>query len=201
VELDRFDGWIAAFGTAAGHRFVTGVWARSPLGVFADVMWERPDGRRILLAPNASVADFVGATYRYDEVRTAGVSFARRGQEWSVDAGPVRLSLTPGPRDAVGRLLAAVPRSVRRTRWFAIAADIPARYVLPGVRTRGRGLGGRRMYYCAQDHRPLAAGRAWLDGVDLGGPRPLTPPVTFGFSSAPAKPAWVRVVTLVERRA
>ena len=199
MERDAFDGWIAGFGTSSGHRFVAGVWARSPFGPFADVMWEQPDGTRVLLAPLGAVADFVGSTYRYDEVRRGAVAFARRGAPWTVDAAPVRLSLTPGPRDAVGWLLAAVPMTVRRSAWFATAVDLPARLVLPGVRTRGRGPSGRRQWYCPLDHRPLTAGRAWLDDIDLGAAGAIDPPVTFGFSSAPSRPAWVRVVTLVER--
>ena len=64
----RFDGWIAGLGTAAGLRAVVGHWPVSPFGAFTDVMVERPDGHRMLLAPSEEVAAFVAGTYRFDEV-------------------------------------------------------------------------------------------------------------------------------------
>src|SRR4051794_37547125 len=52
VSVDLvFDGWIAGVGTREGTRAVLGRWSSSPWGAFADVMVERPDGHRILLAP------------------------------------------------------------------------------------------------------------------------------------------------------
>ncbi|MGH3694186.1 MAG: hypothetical protein ACRDRX_09445 [Pseudonocardiaceae bacterium] len=40
----RFEGEIAAFGTATGHRIVAGRWPVSPFGPISDVMVEAPDG-------------------------------------------------------------------------------------------------------------------------------------------------------------
>ena len=56
--VSRFHGRIAGFGTESGVRLVVGMWPRSPLGSFADVMVERADGHRILLAPSDEVAEF-----------------------------------------------------------------------------------------------------------------------------------------------
>lgn len=195
----RFDGWVCGFGTPSRHRFVAGVWARSPFGAFADVMWEQPDGRRVLLAPTARIRDLVAGSYRFDETVVTPVYFSRVGMTWTVRADPVSLSLTPGPRDAVGRVLAAVPGPLRRSRTFAALTDVPARRILPGVRTKGTAPGGGRQWYCAQDHRPLVNGAAWLQAESLGAARPISPPVTFGFSSAPGRPAWVRLVTYLEQ--
>ncbi|MEO6714490.1 MAG: hypothetical protein ABIM89_13800, partial [Mycobacteriales bacterium] len=186
------------FGTASGHRFVAGVWARSPFGPFADIMWEQPDGRRVLIAPNDQIRDFVASTYRFDDTIVTPVYFSHVGATWTVRAEPVSLSLTPGRPDLVGWLLAAVPRPIRRSRLFAQAADWPAKRVLPGVRTAGVAPGGNRQWYCAQDHRPLVRGAAWLHADPLGAAQPIDPPVTFGFSSTPSRPAWVRVVTYLE---
>ncbi len=67
--LQRFDGAIAGLGTASGTRLVVGMWPVSPFGPIADLMIERPDGHRLLIAPEQPVADFIAATYRFDEVR------------------------------------------------------------------------------------------------------------------------------------
>src|SRR5690625_2869074 len=70
----RFEGRISGWGTSSGTRVVVGSWYRSPLGSFADVMVERPDGEPVLLAPTAEVAEFVGSTYRFDTTVLTTVS-------------------------------------------------------------------------------------------------------------------------------
>ncbi|OMQ14701.1 hypothetical protein A7K94_0214710, partial [Modestobacter sp. VKM Ac-2676] len=76
-ERLRFDGWILGTGTTSGTRLVVGHWPRSPLGPVSDVMVERPDGHRILLAQTAELAAFVAATYTFDEVRVVDVTVRR----------------------------------------------------------------------------------------------------------------------------
>ena len=196
--IDRFDGWIAGIGTSTGLRAVVGHWPRSPLGAFTDVMVERADGHRVLLAPSPAVAEYVGATYAFDEVRTGPVRATVRGLDWRVDAPPLHLEFTVGRRTAVGWLLRAVPRRLAtHPRWIA-AIDVVARTVLPGVRTRGSAAGGRREFYAALDLHELVAARARWEGADQGAPAPVTPPVRFGFGSTPRGPALTRIVTLVQ---
>lgn len=315
----RFDGCIAGIGTVSGLRAVVGHWPRSPFGPFSDVMVERPDGHRVLLAPSAEVAEFVGSTYRFDEVRVVPVTVAitvagarrrqsrlgdrrfgtrdradggagcrtgdhggsaagpwpapaddRRvgtasgpeagggsragdhddaaggdaaggdatagdaaagdarvgdaaggdaaagdaragdaaaghgtptaptvGARWRVTAGPLELAFDVGGRPVLGYLLRAVPRPLATAPWWISTIDGVARYVLPGVRTRGSAGNGRREYYAALDlHRITAAAVAW-DGADQGGLAPVDPPVRFGFGSTPREPSLARIVTLV----
>jgi hypothetical protein len=66
VVHQRFDGEICGFGTTSGVRVVIGRWAKSPYGSFADAMVEHPDGGRVLVAPDADLADFVGGVYMFD---------------------------------------------------------------------------------------------------------------------------------------
>jgi hypothetical protein len=152
----------------------------------------------VLLAPTERIRDFVAGTYRFDETVVTPVFFSRAGPTWTVRAEPVSLSITPGKRDGIGHALAVVPIPLRRARAFASLTDFPARRLLPGVRTKGTAPGGQQQWYCAQDHRPLAHGAAWLNAESLGAARAIEPRVTFGFSGAPRRPAWVRMVTYVE---
>ncbi|MEW2068088.1 hypothetical protein [Streptomyces sp. NPDC007346] len=201
-ERLRFDGWIAGVGTSSGTRLVVGHWPRSPFGAFSDVMVERPDGERVLLAPTRPVADFVAATYRFDRIEVVPVavtgSLSGSGAIWLVEAGTLRLRLRAGRRSALGLLLAAVPAPLVRSPLWAALCDVPARLLMPGVRTLGRAGPGRREWYGARDLRPVLAAHAVLDGVDLGPLAPLDPPVAFGFGSAPRTPSLVRVTTTVE---
>ncbi len=197
-ERLRFDGWIAGVGTSSGTRLVVGHWPRSPFGAFSDVMVEHPDGERVLLAPTRRIADFVAATYRFDRIEVAPVTVTAAGDRLLVEAGPLRLRLRTGRRTALGLLLSAVPAPLVRSPVWAALCDVPARLLMPGVRTLGRAGPGRREWYGARDLRPVVAADAELDGADLGALAPLDPPVAFGFGSAPRRPSLVRVTTTVE---
>ncbi|MEU7816441.1 hypothetical protein [Pseudonocardia sp. NPDC049154] len=195
--IDRFDGWIAGLGTGSGLRVVVGHWPRSPLGPFTDVMVEQPDGHRLLLAPDHRVADFVSATYAFDEVRIGPVDHEIRGDRRQVRAGPLECAYRVGGRTPLGLLLRAVPRPLATApRWIG-TIDAVARRVLPGVRTVGSAGGARTEYYGALDlHRLTAAVVRW-DGEDRGPLAPVRPPVRFGFGSTPTVPSLVRITTLV----
>nr|WP_208383734.1 hypothetical protein [Modestobacter marinus] len=193
----RFDGWILGTGTTSGTRVVLGHWPSSPLGAFSDVMVQRPDGHRVLLAPSEEVAEFVGSTYTFDEVRLTGVEVARPDERtWSLHAGPLRLTARVGRRPALGLLLRAVPAPLARTPAWVGLLDPPAR-LLTGLRTTGSAGNGRTEHYGVQDLHRLAAVEAGWDGEPLGDLAPVRPPVTFGFGSVPPEPSVVRVTTTV----
>jgi hypothetical protein len=193
----RFDGWIAGTGTSSGTRIVLGHWQRSPFGAFSDVMVERPDGERLLLAPTRETADFIGGTYAFDTVRVVPVGVGVTDDTWTVTAGPLDLRFATGRRRLPGLVLRAVPGVLARRPAWAALTDGPARLLLPGVRTRGSAGGGRREWYGARDLRPIRAVSAAFEGVDLGAMAPVRPPVRFGFGSAPRNPAVTRITTTV----
>lgn len=198
----RFVGQIAGVGTAEGTRLVVGRWPQSPLGAFADVMVERPDGHRILLAPSPAVASFVTATYRFDEVMLGGVTVDVDGDDpaaslWVVHAGPLRLALTTGPITPLGAALALVPRRLATSPAFSRALDPLARVGLRGVRTAGTAGGRRREYYGATRVRTVVSAVASWAGADLDALRDVHPAVRFGFGSTPRRPSVTDVVTTV----
>jgi hypothetical protein len=197
-ERAQFTGWIAGVGTDSGHRVVIGHWHRSPYGVVTDVMVEDPAGHRTLYAPTPQLAEFLAAAYRFDDVQIAACSARRSGPRWTVQAGPLRLSFTIGRRNLLGWLLWAMPAALARTPWWVGLLDLPARWRLPGVRTRGRTRDGRRQWYAAQDLHPIIAADGTLSGRDLGALRAVQPPVGFGFGSVPRRPSLVHLTTMIE---
>ncbi|MGC5584694.1 hypothetical protein ACPYOC_10160 [Ornithinimicrobium sp. W1665] len=206
-----FTGRILGVGTTSGVRLVVGVWDDSPLGSFADVMVERADGHRLLLAPTQEVADFVTGTYTFDETRIEPVEVdlvdVSRAAPVEGGGGPgatVRVSMPSlalaahlGRRTALGWLLRGIPRRVAASPLLSTVTDPVARVVLRGVRTRGSAGQGRREYYGATDLRAVTAVTARLDGVDLGTLTAVDPPARFGFSSTPRRPTLTEVVTTI----
>lgn len=191
----RFSGAITGLGTTSGRRVVIGHWPTSPFGPFTDVMVEDATGHRTLLAPTRQVADFVGATYHFDEVRLVPVTWA----DDRVAAGPLTVQLTVGGRTPLGWLLRAVPGPLARATWWAALLDPVVRVVLRGVRTRVTARAGDREWYAARDqHRLLDAVVTW-DGVDCGALADVRPPVRFGPGSTPARPSVVTVTSTVDR--
>src|SRR4051794_7662659 len=110
--LQRFDGAIAGIGTASGIRLVVGMWPVSPFGGIVDVMIERPDGHRVLIAPRPDVAAFIATTYNFDEVRIEPTSMAIVDRRWMIDTATCRVTMHTGRRTAAGQLLSLVPRAL-----------------------------------------------------------------------------------------
>lgn len=192
-----FRGAIAGVGTVEGTRIVVGHWPDSPLGPFADAMVQRPDGHRILLAPHDDAVEFVASTYRFDETRVEPLTVSATAMSWQLRGTSLDLDLEVGDRTALGRLLTLVPRRVAESPAWCSLTDPFARLFLAGVRTRG-GVGDRREWYGASDHRRVTSLAGRFEEVDLGGLAPVDPPTTFGFSSTPRRPSVTTVATTVE---
>jgi hypothetical protein len=172
---------------------VVGRWDESPYGAFADAMVETTAGHRVLVAPTDEVADFVAATYSFDEVRIEPIAV----NGWVLSSPSLSLDLTVGRRTALGRALRLVPRRLAESPLWCTVTDPVARVALRGVRTRGSAGGGRREYYGATDHHAVVAMTGTFDGRDLGRLAPVDPPPAFGFSSTPRRPSVTAVVTTV----
>jgi len=192
-----FTGRIAGLGTTSGVRLVIGMWETTPFGPFADVMLEEPSGRRILLAPTDEIADFIAATYTFDEVRVAPVTFRRTTDRVTLSAQRLSLAFGVGSISPLGRLLRMVPPAFATNTTWLRAIDLIARVLVPGVRTAGSANAGRREFYGVTRARTITDAAATWQDRDLGSLAPLWPPVRFGFSSAPSHPQIVDVTTTI----
>ncbi|WP_454042597.1 hypothetical protein [Cellulosimicrobium sp. Marseille-Q8652] len=165
-----FRGRIAGWGTSSGTRVVLGRWDRSPFGAFADVMVERPDGERILLAPSEEVASLVGSTYSFDRVELVPVEVRDAEDPGSTAEG------RDGGGTAVGEVGDGTTVGERRGRgpapWHVVAGPLEARLVVGRRTGLGRALravpdrvSGSRRFTAVTD--PVA--RALLHGVRTRG--------------------------------
>ncbi|MBP2218329.1 hypothetical protein [Arthrobacter sp. CAN_C5] len=207
--MDRFAGNIAGLGTASGTRLVIGRWDTSPLGAFTDVMMEDANGERTLLAPSQAVADYVSSTYSFDVVRVVDVDSTLDDRQLTVTAGGLAVTAQLGAVTGLGRMLRLIPaRLATSPRWLSLINPV-AGLLMPGVSTAGSAGNGRteyygvttavKIYYGVTTAVKITAASVRWHGKDLGILAPLTPPVRFGFSSAPAAPMLVTVVTSIRR--
>ena len=152
-------GVIASARFASGDRFFIGYWDDTPLGPFTDVMWARSDGTRVLLVPDESVADFITGVYSFDRVEIAAVKATGGERFLELTAGPVEVQLKAG----VGYRI-PFPRPPWVTRWV----EAPIARLAFGVDAYTVTPRGVRRWYRTDEHRPISAGWATLDGRDLG---------------------------------
>jgi len=193
MPTSAFTGHIAGLGTASGTRIVLGLWDETPFGPVADAMVEDPTGHRTLVAPTQELADFIAATYTFDEILVDDVE--RRG--WALRSEHLDVRVEPGASTLIGRLLRLVPRRLGSTRGWARAVDPVARVVMPGVRTHGTAGNGRVEWYSPRGVRRIDSVSATWRGVDLGALAPVAPPVRFGFASAPRTPSLTSLTSYV----
>ncbi len=186
----EFEGSICSTAFASGDRFVVGHWHTSPLGPITDVMWARPDGERVLLAPTAEVAAFVGGVYSFDRVEVVDISATFDGRRLALEAGEVAVTMQGGAgwRLPFGRL---------RPPWFTRWVETWVARPLLGVRPYGVSQTGVRQWYRAEEYRPVVEATATLGGADLGALRPFDVPVGFGFSGPPRRPSMVKLRSLL----
>ena len=193
-----FTGHVASFGTAAGIRFVVGVWARSPFGAFADVMVQTLADDRVLLAPTRQIADFLASTYSFDRSEVGAVTATLSGDRLTVTAPGLAAEVAVGRSAPLDALLRLVPGRMASSPWWLRAIDPVVSRVIPGVHTAGRAGHGRREYFGVRRARRIEAVAGSFAGRDLGGLAALRPPVDFGFSSAPPNPQILAVTTTVD---
>jgi hypothetical protein len=189
MKFIRMEGTISSTGFASGDRFVVGAWERSPIGPTVDVMWARPDGERVLLAPDAATVDFVQSVYGFDRAQVVDLHAIARPEALELRAAGLvegDLSLHLRTRGPAFRL---PPRPLWFTRWL----ERPVARALMGVRTWGTSPTGVQEWYQARACRFLATASGSLDGRDLGVMAPLRPTCGFGFSESPPWPSIVEV--------
>lgn len=193
-----FTGRIAGFGTTTGVRMVVGTWAESPFGAFTDVMVQTAEDERVLLAPDARIADFVSDTYRFDRIEVGPVGAESGAGRLDVSAPGLELTVSIGRPAPIDRLLRLVPEALAVAPWWLRFIDPIAARIVPGVHTAGSAGNNRREFYGVRRSRLIAGVAGCFCGRDLGGVAPLLPPVAFGFSSAPPTPQIVEVTTTID---
>ena len=179
-QLDIFSGRITSSAFESGDRIVVGSWKESIFGEFTDIMWARPDGTRILIAPNKEVADYVTDMYSFDKVLIEDVNYIENGRSSEVACDSLKLEFSWNR---------GFPVPMRRSLLFISTIELFFAKLIFSTRTYGVTKNNRKEWYAIDRVSYLKNASANILGVDSGKFRPMTEPCKFGFSEAPKRPA------------
>ncbi len=186
---DIFEGRITSTGFSSGNRIVIGDWRESHLGSFANVMWARPDGTRVLLSPSRQHAEFVTGLYSFEEVSIVEIEIKRWKRGVEVRAGDLSIRATWG---------VPLPIPFWRPLWFISTVESFLGRMIFGTRTHGRTKNDRREWYSVRSISRVLMADANLRGEDMGEKASFDADACFGFSEPPWMPSSVTLKTYIE---
>ena len=96
MDNEIFKGRVISSGFQTGDMLVIGDWNDSPHGSFTNLMWAKPDGTRVLIAPSKELGDFVSSLYSFEEVIVSAMEIERTKNsiEVNCDLGRVFMQLS-----------------------------------------------------------------------------------------------------------
>ncbi len=188
--MDIFEGRITSCGFSSGDRIVIGIWEKSPFGIFADIMWARPDGKKILIAPNQEIADYIHSLYDFDEVKIEDIKIERKSKEIIFNCNDIECQFNWGKE--ISFLIK------RRPLWFVSTIEYFFGWLIFRTKTHGKTKNGRKEWYVVDNISRLKDARAEVSGKDLGEYTKFYPKANFGFSDPPNMPASVLVRSHIE---
>jgi len=185
-SLDIFKGRITSSGFESRDRIVVGAWKESPFGEFTDIMWAKPDGTRVLIAPNKEIADYVTAMYSFDEVLLEDIVTTGKDRNQKVKSKTMELDFSWNR---------GLPIPFKRSLLFISTVELFFAKLFFGTRTYGITKNNRKEWYAIDRVSKIKSATAQISGKDAGKFTHMNEPCKFGFSEAPKKPSSCEVRT------
>jgi uncharacterized membrane protein len=184
--MDVFQGRITSCGFGSGDRIVIGDWDESPFGKFADIMWAKPDGQRVLIAPTDEISEYVQKLYTFDEIRIEKITIESDEQRMKLVSETLAF-------DCNWKRGWTIP--FRRSLFFIGTVELLFARVFFGTRTHGVTKNGRKEWYAIDRVSKIINAKAIIEGQDAGAKKSMNEPCKFGFSESPKKPSSCEVRT------
>ena len=188
--MDRFEGRISASSFSTGERIVIGDWSKSPLGKFVNIMWARPNGRRILISPSEKCAEYVSKIYSFEEVIIQPIEIKRNTNKIEIKALDLKL---------IFEWKSFFPLPINRPRWFISTIENFIGNLVFGSKTFGKTRDGRKEWYMIKGISFISKAHGENRGESFGTIEYHKIPALFGFSEPPKRPSSVKVVSLIEK--
>ena len=184
MDIEIFKGRVISSGFNSGDMVVIGDWRDSPYGAFTNLMWAKPDGTRVLIAPSKDLGDFVSSLYSFDEVIVSSLDIKRTEKSIEVNCDLGRISMQWG---------VTVPIPFSRPHWFIANVEAPFARLFFGTKTHGITRNGRKEWYHVRGFARMKSVGLELDGRISNQMTDISPSACFGFSNPPRMPLSVRV--------
>ena len=188
--MDIFVGRITSCGFTSGDRLVIGHWKESPFGSFSDIMWAKPDGTKILIAPNQEIGDYISSMYEFDDIKIEEIRIEENTNQIRVETLEINCNFEW--RNGISFLIK------RRPLWFVSSVEYLVGWLIFGTKTHGKTKNGKKEWYAVDRLSKLINAKAEINGEDLGEYTSFYPKANFGFSDPPKMPSSVLVRSHIE---
>ena len=188
--MEIFEGRITSCGFDSGDRIVIGIWDESPFGSFSDIMWAKPNGEKILNAPNKKIGDYINSLYDFDEIKIDEINIEKSHKQITFNTSDIECRFEWGVE---------IPFLIKnRPLWFVSTVEYFFGWLIFRTKTHGRTKNGRREWYVVDKISRLKNAEAKISGNKLGKYTNFYPKANFGFSDPPSMPASVQVRSHIE---
>ena len=187
MDNEIFKGRVISSGFQTGDMVVIGDWRESPHGAFTNLMWAKPDGTRVLIAPSEELGDFVSSLYSFEKVIVSPMEIERTEKSIEVKCDLGRVYMQWGM---------TIPLPFSRPRWFIANIEAPFARLFFGTKTHGTTRNGRKEWYHVRGLSRMKSVELELDGRSTKQMTGMAPSACFGFSNPPRMPLSVRVDSL-----
>jgi len=188
MDNEIFKGRVISSGFQTGDMVVIGDWRESPHGAFTNLMWAKPDGTRVLIAPSEELGDFVSSLYSFEKVIVSPMEIERTEKSIEVKCDLGRVYMQWGM---------TIPLPFSRSRWFIANIEAPFARLFFGTKTHGTTRNGRKEWYHVRGLSRMKSVELELDGRSTKQMTGMAPSACFGFSNPPRMPLSVRVDSLI----
>ncbi len=188
MDNEIFKGRVISSGFQTGDMVVIGDWRESPHGAFTNLMWAKPDGTRVLIAPSEELGDFVSSLYSFEKVIVSPMEIERTEKSIEVKCDLGRIYMQWGM---------TIPLPFSRPRWFIANIEAPFARLFFGTKTHGTTRNGRKEWYHVRGLSRMKSVELELDGRSTKQMTGMAPSACFGFSNPPRMPLSVRVDSLI----
>ena len=185
-----FEGDIFSSGFDSNNRIVIGNWKDSPFGKFTDIMWAKPNGERVLIAPNKEISEFITKLYDFDKIIISEFNIEENSNHLIVKANEINCEL---------KWSKGIQIPFNRPLWLISSIEYVFGLIFFKTKTHGITKNKKQEWYAVNRISKLNSIKITINGNDLGDMTKFEPKASFGFSEPIRKPAAISLKTHIEK--
>jgi hypothetical protein len=190
MNMDIFEGRITSCGFSSGDRIVIGTWINTPFGSFSDIMWAKPDGTKVLIAPNQKIANYISSLYDFDIIKI---------EELDIESDENMMKIETKDLNCHFEWSRGVSFLIKkRPLWFVASIEYFFGWLIFGTKTYGKTKNGKKEWYAVDRLSRLTLADVEFNGKNLGEQTKFHPKANFGFSDPPKMPCSALVRSHIE---